>query len=352
METPKPVAPAVPPAAPAPRSATGWLALVLALIALALGGVALWLRLAHESARGEADAAFAGLRVEVEGLGRRLDQSNREREALRLRLEDAEGVNKSLREELLGVSERARVLEDAVANLAEKRLSGHDALLLDEAELVLLAARERYTLFRDAESALGAYAVADAALADVEDPAFATVRETLAVEQRALTAAARTPPAAGVAALEALRERLAEMSDRTPAGARADGEDPAAQSRLWQVLGRFVRISRDNATPEAYAPGLARLLIALDLRQAEAALLDRDPVVYSAALARARGAIEMRFDRGAAPTAAVLAEIDRLAAQLPAETDVPLGAALTELRNLRSTHRLRGTRPAPGGDKS
>ena len=53
------------------------------------------------------------------------------------RLGDAAAVNRSLREELLGQSERTRNLEDAVAKLAEKSLSGHDAMLLDETESLL-----------------------------------------------------------------------------------------------------------------------------------------------------------------------------------------------------------------------
>ena len=58
-----------------------------------------------------------------------------ERRALRDRLRDADDVNRGMREELLGQNERLRNLEDAVAKLSEKSLSGHDAMLLDEAEI-------------------------------------------------------------------------------------------------------------------------------------------------------------------------------------------------------------------------
>ena len=63
--------------------------------------------------------------------------------------------------ELLGQGERTRQLEDAVAKLAEKSLSGHDAMLLDETESLLRMGAERYTLFHDAQGAAAAYALRD-----------------------------------------------------------------------------------------------------------------------------------------------------------------------------------------------
>ena len=338
MDTPE-AAPAAAPSAPpapaaAPRRRGSPLALILALLALGGGAYAVWRGTELEQKSAEAAASASAVRAELEALNRRIDQSNRERDLLRQRLDDLTGVNKSLREELLGVTERARVLEDAVANLAEKRLSGHDGLLLDEADMLLRLGEERYTLFGNAREAAQAYRLADDALANVDDPAFATVRETLAVELKALGEQRELGGNAAIVELERLRGAVQQL----PLAPERRADAPPPESRLAQILGRFVRIRHD----EAAAPtdrGLARTLATLDLRAAEAALLARDTASFRAAVQRARTQLQATFD--ATATAEVVAALDRLGASEAPPAPTVLGAALKELRNLRSTHRLR-----------
>lgn len=346
MDTPASATPALPPSEPAatapatpskpPRSPQASIALVVALAAAGVGGFAWWQAASLARSGGDAAHQVELLRTELDGLRRGADLDRREREQLRQRLGDAENVNKSLREEVLGVTERARVLEDAIANLADKRLSGHDALLLNEAELVLLLAKERFELFNDAAAAERAYRLADTALAAVEDPAFATVRETLGVELRELAALKQAPQGAGVAELAKLRDSLATLE--APQGAAAAAQNP---SRLSRVLGQFVRISHaGEAGVAARDPVLLRGLIGLDLRAAELALLERNDAALHAALARAKTQIESAFDRDATNVRAALATLDRLGATAAPPASVELGATLKELRNLRSTHAL------------
>ncbi len=337
MDTPAATASSAPaaPRASAPRR-YGF-TLLLTSLALLGAGDAVWRTIAFERVSGGIEANTAAVRAELEALNRRVDQSNRDREALRQRLDDASGVNKALREEVLGVSERARVLEDAVANLAERRLSGHDGVLLDEAELLLMLGQDRYALFRDAAAAALAFHHADAALAAVDDPAFTGVRETVAVETKALEAQPLPGASGGIAELERLRAQLDSLVLAHEAIAPATDND----SRLWRVLGRFVRISHDPATPLGTRDrGLARNLITLDLRNAEAALLARDMDGYRAALQRARGAFAATFDGQAEATKSALAALDRLGNIEPPPAPIELGAALKELRNLRATHSL------------
>lgn len=354
MDTPDPATPVPPPAAPAadapaaqpaPRSRIAPLALAVALAATGLGATAWW----HAASLGRGNSAaatdLAMIKTELEGLRRSTDLDRRDREQLRSRLADAENVNKSLREELLGVTERARVLEDAIANLAEKRLSGHDSLLLDEAELVLLLAQERFELFNDSAAAERAYRVADSALAAVEDPAFATVRETLGVELRELAALRQAAPGTGVAELERLRQQLSSF-EPAPGSATSAA---ANESRLGRVLGQFVRISRvGEAGSPVGDPVLQRGLIGLDLRAAELALLERNDAALHAALARARSQIEAAFDGSTPVVRAALETLARLGAAAPPAPRPELGATLKELRNLRSTHTLGGATARDG----
>lgn len=334
------LAPVTPPpsSTPAPRPLLAGLTLLLAAAALVIGAVAWW-RMAADGSRGNAIATDIALaRTDVDGLRRAIELERREREMLRQRLADAENVNKTLREEVLGVSERARVLEDAISNLAGKRLSGHDALLLNEAEMVLLLAQQRFELFHDASAAARAYRIADSALAALQEPVYATTRETLAVELRSLEQMNQPAEAAALAELAALRDQVAAL----PLAAALDRREAAADSKLWRALGHFVRVTRTGPGGGTVAdPALLRNFVALELRAAELALLERNDTALHAALRRARAQLADGFAADDPAVIATLAGLDRLDAQSAAAPPPPaLGATLKELRNLRTAQGL------------
>ena len=264
----------------AKRGGSG-IASALALLALVAAGIALWRVYVIE--HGQADAQ-AGIRNEmsarIDELMRGEQQRKHDLEAMRARLADADGVNKSVREEMLGLAERSRHLEDAVANLAEQRLTGRDALALNEAEFVLQQAQERLALFGDAQAAISAYKLADSALAAAEDPVFSSVRQTIGAELHALEASKPVETQAAIIALEHARGALANLPTE-----RATPEETASTSRWQNFFTQFVRISHtDDANSQAPRDiGLVRSLAAVDLRSAEAALLARDADGYKAA---------------------------------------------------------------------
>jgi uroporphyrin-3 C-methyltransferase len=324
--------------ATAPRRGGGGLAWLVALAALLLAGVALWRVYVLEHGRAAAQAAaFDDLGARVDALSRGVDQRKRDFDALRARVSDSDDVNKGMREELLALGERSRHLEDAVANLSEQRLSGRDALALNEAEFLLQQAQERLALFQDAPAAISAYRLADSALAAAEDPVFASVRQTIGAERQALEASKPVDTHAALGSLARLRDALPTLPT-----ARMAAADSAAPSRWQGFIGQFVRISHsdDQGAIGAHDIGLTRALVTLDLRGAEAALLVRDAEGYKAALARARGGIVAGFDADSAPAKSALAELDRLAEQPLAPALPELGSALKELRNLRATRAL------------
>jgi uroporphyrin-3 C-methyltransferase len=324
-------------------SGTLW---VVASLALLVAGTALWR--VYQLEHGQADAQ-AGIRNElsarIDELAHGEQQRRRDLESLRSRLADADGVNKSVREEMLGLGERSRHLEDAVANLAEQRLSGRDALALNEAEFLLQQAQERLALFHDAHAAIAAYKLADSALAAAEDPVFSSVRQTIGAELRALEASKPVETQTAIVALERVRAALPGLATE-----RATRDETASTSRWPGFLAQFVRISYSNDV-DANAQrdiGLTRSLAAVDLRAAEAALLARDAEGYKAALEHARAGIVAGFDAQSAATKSVLAELDRVASQPLAPALPELGSALRELRNLRATRALaRPPAPAP-----
>jgi len=293
------------------------------------------------------------MRSQTQALEHEVAQLRSIAESLRARLDDGEKVDKSVREQLLGLDQRARLVEDSVANLADKRLSSHDALALDEAELLLTLGGERYALFHDASAAGTAYRQADIALSEVEDPAFATVRQSVAAEIGALN----DTHAADTAAVALQLARLRGQAAQWPTTAQAmvpPMQEP--ESRLARVLGAFVQVRHDDTAQTRavlHAPNLARELFLVDLREAEAAALARDDARYRAALESARTEFALAFD---AQTPAESVASSELAAAANAALAPPipalLGTALKELRNLRATHALREAKAIvrPSGD--
>ena len=132
-----------------PRAGGGTLALalLLALIAVLAAGYVGWRQWQQTQGSAAENADLANVQQRVATLESSLAAVSGERASLDQRLGDAAQVNRALREELLGQSERTRHLEDAVAKLAENTMSGRDPLLLDETESLLRMAAERYRLF-------------------------------------------------------------------------------------------------------------------------------------------------------------------------------------------------------------
>ena len=330
------------PTRPAPRPRGGGslaLAVLLALIAVGACGYIGWRQWQQEQGSAADNRSVASLQQRVATLETTLTTLGDQRSSLNQRLDDAAQVNRSLREELLGQAERTRHLEDAVAKLAEKTLSGRDGMLLDETESLLRMAGERYTLFHDAQGAAAAYALADQTLAAVNDGAFSGLRQSVNAEREAL---AKSQPASQAGALQqlvTLRGGLADLPLKPLDSHAAEATD--AWSRIRRALAGVVSVQRDDGAPLAVADArFARELAALDLAQAQAALLAYDSKGYAAALQRVDAALASQFD-GSAPAVQQAREtLKQLAGQLPANAPVQLGAALTELRNLRAVHAL------------
>jgi len=348
-------APAPVPARPSPsraaapsRGGSVALALLLALLALVGVGYVGW-RQWQQSQGGAADSRnLAALQARVGTLENTLQSVEGERAALRQRLGDADQVNRSLREELLGQSERLRNLEDAVAKLAEKSLSGHDAMLLDETEALLRMGQQRYELFHDAEGAAAAYALADQSLAAVNDGAFSGLRQSLNAEREALASRQNRTLSATLAAVQKLRAGLAALPPK-PLDLPAAGKDDGAWARLRHALASVVSVQRDDGAPLAVADArLTRQLVALDLAQAQADLLGHDEADAAAALRRADAGLAAQFDGADAGVQQARAQLAALLDGLRPAPPVQLGGALAELRNLRAVHALKpDSAPAP-----
>ena len=323
------------------------LALLLSLVALVAAGYVGWQQWQQQRGSVAQSDGVATLQQRVAALQTTLGSVSDQRASLDRRVDEAASANRSLREELLGQGERVRNLEDAVAQLAEKSLSGHNAMLLDETDSLLRMGAERYTLFHDAQAAAAAYGLADQTLAAVNDGVFTGVRQSIQAERAALLKSQPTSQANALQQLQALRGGVDQLPLK-PLDSAAAGQATDVWSRIRRALGSVVSVRRDNGAPLAVADArFARELAALDLAQAQAALLAHDSEGYAAALQRVAASLASQFDDSAASVQQARATLKQLQSQLPVEPTVQLGAALTELRNLRAVHAL-----APAGATS
>jgi len=339
--------PSPPPMSPPRRHVAAW------FIALALLGAVgylfwrTWMLEAEQQRLAQTD--IQQVDAQIAALARSAEQARRDAETLRARLDDEGKVNQSLREQLLGLGERARLVEDAIANLADKRLTGHDSMLLDETEMLLALGGERFALFHDPAATIAAYRLADTTLSAIDDPAFSTVRQSISAEIDGLSNSGAADLAATATALAALRAGAAQLPPARRDATATAGEE----SRWWHVFGNLVRVRTGAdaaAAAQRHDAALARQLYVLDLRDAEAALLTRDPLRYAAAIAEAQAELKLDFDPGAEPVKSAQDTLERLGkAELAPPAPPQLGAALRELRNLRATHALRQTRPPAAG---
>lgn len=343
------------PARSRPPRRRGWL-LVLILLGLTVPvGAYLW----NELQRARSAAATGeAWRLEAESLAARLDSLDRQlgqldggRRSIDERIGEVASNQRVIRQELLGMGERAATIEDAVARLSDQRLRGETTLRLNEIESLLVLAEQRLLLARDPEGARTALRLAQSALETLDDPLYAGLALPLRAELAQLQQLPADP-------LPALRRQLGDLLTaapslpRRPLSGAPSSEANGGLGRLGQALGELVRVRRIDASDSTLA-GSARAAaleaLQLDLRAALAAAESRDPAGLAAALERFKPLFERLFDPADARVrgfAEALAGLDpqALAPRLPA-----LGASLAELRALRGS-RLRLQAPVPATD--
>ncbi|MGA9334195.1 MAG: uroporphyrinogen-III C-methyltransferase [Rudaea sp.] len=324
-----------------------WLLFLLLLVA---AGIAWWwfaLRQNPESGQTTNQGPVVDQRLD--DLQQAVAQLKDRDQTLRSRLNDGEQVDKSVRAQMLTMNQRLQTLEDSVGNLADKRLSGHDAVVLDEAELLLTLGAERFTLFHDVPATIAAYRAADSALSQIDDAAFLTVRETIAAEIAALNDLRASDPASIGSRLAALRAEVAGLpAPRSTATTKAE---TTSTSPLWRVLGALVQVHHDDDAHKQFFlrdVGLVRRLVVLDLRDAGAAALAHDDSRYRDAIADARTQLTASFAGDDPAVQSTLKQLDALhGATLAPPAPQLFGASLKELRNLRATHALRAPSALP-----
>lgn len=260
------------------RSPLPWLLSVALLALLGWRGWQEW-----QSWQSRAAAAANAELEQLQALDERIDALRRDQRAQAERIARSDATNRVLRDEVIGVGQRAALLEDSVARLADPSRHGAQALRLDEVELLLATGAQRLQLAGDLDGARRAYALAAGVLDGVDDPAYLDLRQALAQERAELDALGADPKVVALARLDAFAGSLPSPGSLP----RRDGD---AQRPWWQrAFARLVQV-RPSDRAVAVAPGerdAGFVALQLELTLARAAAERRDRDGWTAALVRA-----------------------------------------------------------------
>ena len=315
-----------PPAALHTPQHGGWARLLLVLLALAAVGGGLWYGDRQRAKRERASEIEAAQRLEA--LESRLDRLRGDVRGHSQRLQQADATNRVLRDELLGMGQRAALLESNVAKLADANRQGAQALRLDEAELLLTLGQQRLQLAADLDGARRAYALAAGVLDGVDSPGFLNLRQALTQERAALDALNADPSRIALQGLDALAAKLPDPAVLPRARA------PSANAPWWdRVLARLVSVRRTDA-PTALANddrSAGDVALQLELTLARTAIERRDAIALRAALERVDAWL-LRLWPASPQRRALRNELETLR-DAPLVLDIPiLGSTLEQMR--------------------
>ena len=320
-------------AAPTPRppssqsNAWSWLTLLVLLVG---GGWAGWHGWLAWQDRQRDLSARADQRVEA--LAERLSALRTDQRVQAQRLQQAEATNRVLREELLGIGQRAALIEDSFARYTDPDRHGALALRLDETELLLTMGQQRLAIASDLDGARRAYALAAGVLEGVDDPVYLSLRQTLVQERAMLDALGVAPRTRALAELGALAVQLADA----PVDARAPDTLPAAPWWRRALAGLVdVRPSDRAIAVHAADRAAAHAGMQLEISLARAAAERGDQDGWRAALQRT-GIWSARLWPPSPERERRRAQLEKLAAT-PLSPSLPtLGSTLQQLRQLRA----------------
>lgn len=341
-----------PPVSKPPRQITGWLALLLALLTLALaaaGGYYLWQQQQQLQAVQQTLASRADLQAQTEQLAQGERRLREEVQALRQSNAAAASSTGEIQQRMDALSEAQEALQQRFAKLDVETQARQGEWVRAEAVYLARLAIARATLQRDVDGALAALKLADELLAQLNSRAIS--------ERQALHRAINQLVAVDLPDISQLAGRIEELINRVdvlplaqqleearqrqqpgapPAPPPAQDDWQARLQRGWQrlkdTLGQLVIVQRGQPTEPLLAPEERYFLyhnLRLRLESARLALLEGEADLYQRSLARAGEWMERYYASGEPGVEQALKEIAALRA-VDIQPELPPLAQLLE----------------------
>lgn len=275
-------------------------------------------------------------------------------DAVREQLADLTRVNAVLRQQVLALTERVRVLGDQVTALerapADRERSDQGPTpVLALAEQWLELAQARFDLFDDVRGALTALDAADRVLARARDPRVRSLRQTLGIEREALRGLPQADTLAVSGQLQAWQQASAGWPLRHENAAARTATTTADGLGGWlSRLDRYFTVRRlePGTPPLRMADG--RALIAAELAWARLLLMRGERAELQGTLMRIADTITDVCDGSDEGVATALEGIRSLAQRVLGGTHAPrLGATLAELQGFSGERGAEPATPAP-----
>ena len=214
-----------------------------------------------------------------------LQRALRLQQSLEKKLADAQSRTGLLRDEVLGVNQRAAILEENVREMAEEQNDSKQSVQLEALELLLILADARIRVDGDLQGALRAMRLANEVASDMRDSQMINMRQSLLQEMQAMSSASdRKPFAAGE--LDALEAGLPQLSARLPG--QTDTASKGNRNGFQRLLDAMVQVrsADEQSLLGASDRSAAEAALMLEIALARSALDKRDNTGFQASIRR------------------------------------------------------------------
>jgi uroporphyrin-III C-methyltransferase len=226
-----------------------------------------------------------------------LQRTLRLQQSFEKKLTDAQSRTGLLRDEVLGVNQRAAILEENVREMAKEQNNSRQSVQLEALELLLVLADARIHVDGDLPGALRAMRLANEVASDIRDSQMINVRQSLLQEMQAMSSASDTKPIAA-GELDALEATLPQLSARLPG--QTDTSSKPDRNGFQRLLDAMVQVrsADEQSLLGANDRSAAEAALALEIALARSALNKRDNTNFQASIRRINSWLKRLYANG------------------------------------------------------
>lgn len=314
---------------------SGWWIFILLVIA-AVVALLLWQPWAKPALPADTvDLSPEALDARLLNTEQQLQRALRLQQSLEKKLADAQSRTGLLRDEVLGVNQRAAILEENVREMAKEQNNSRQSVQLEALELLLILADARIHVDGDLPGAMRAMRLANEVASDMRDPQMINIRQSLLQEMQALGSASDRKPLAACE-LDALEASLPQLSARLPG--QTDTASKVGRNGFQRLLDAMVQVrsADEQSLLGVNDRSAAEAALMLEIALARSALDKRDNTGFQASVRRIDSWLKRLYADGP-----VLSERREKLSQL-AKQDIRLnvptaGSSLQLLRSMSIT---------------